>query len=1052
MDKRRKWPLHQKANHSDPPYYQNSPRNYQKHTNPHQQHGGHPHNFHPYSHPNKGYSRPQHGYGGYQKSVPGGGAIGFYKTPPPPLPKIQDKNVGGAMAPPSSGGNTSSDVVTLIVENNNLKRMIVLHVNLMQEQTDSLAAKDKELDDQHDKLDVMLAQNQELKLANAQLEAKVEELRKQLRRKNKRPHDDDDDDHPLPPAATQQKVLLCNAETQTLLEEPVRIHPPQHHQHQQAEILSRILSQEQKQLELKPRLPHKADDHVPALPKSKARGEFNGKKVSTIFLHRRLNLEEEELLHQEEEKRHQQLQMEEESEEHLLLDGEVILEEVVEDDIFHGALEPVEIEVATESFVGPEEELVADVNGHMDEGEEESSSADDDLNSHDSDDENEEPDSDTEEDAEEDEEEPEKNRMNSTDYNVADEKAIMPAAHSTPNHQQKYLGIEELEREDQQNQENELEEVEQMEVDSLERYISEDQSDMDLEERLEQLSKIEKQLREISKANKLHPKISKDMKQQRGKSTDQLLETAKDGKSKDHNQQQQSNDERLRQPTREQQLEATTPKAMPNAVAPKAGIHPNPPAANASLLKAKSADMTPTPKVSGAAVQQDAAGSSPIIANHQTSESSPADPVKKPRLQVKIRQHSLFNDKKQISVLKRNKEKKTDSTDRPLANANSNIAVERDLHKNESSAPISDTNEEQSLEERMRRKLQEHLQKERVRQSQAEKLGLLKKPSKESPTSDLIYPPIAPPTASSSSEIITPAPTPTTTLNITPASTPQPTPTSSQETQTMVASLKLDKIALPLTPQSVSSSSGISSIAKPTNVLNNRALHTYSKAPARSGKNRSMYRFATYPYTTRSWEDHEFHCDNEFFLEEADELLSDNPSIKIPAWRDVPVPPSSDKKNIENLSDEVFIQRHDKYVKDEIERKRRDARSIREQIRIDQLRSRHNQDEVVVPPDTLPATTFYPLPNDIEAIQFVTELPVQAFGENMVNMEALDDFSLPWLDAVHATTSIAKSKAQAVPVATLASKKIPTTAAEARHQEMNSSYVYLKRRKRQRRR
>ncbi|EDW29294.1 GL18495 [Drosophila persimilis] len=187
-------------------------------------------------------------------------------------------------------------------------------------------------------------------------------------------------------------------------------------------------------------------------------------------------------------------------------------------------------------------------------------------------------------------------------------------------------------------------------------------------------------------------------------------------------------------------------------------------------------------------------------------------------------------------------------------------------------------------------------------------------------------------------------------------------------------------------------------------------------------------------------------------MKEADELLSDHPSLEIPKWRDTPIPPSTDNKDIESLTDEDFVKRHEKYVKDEIERKRRDARYMREQMRSEALRQRHNQDEVLVKLDPLPTSTFYPLPEDIEGVQIVTEIPVQAFGENVVNMEARSDFSLPWLDSVKALTAIARAKAEAVPVATLASKKIPLTAAESRHQEMNSSYVFLKRRKRQRKR
>ncbi|ALC38711.1 msl-1 [Drosophila busckii] len=197
----------------------------------------------------------------------------------------------------------------------------------------------------------------------------------------------------------------------------------------------------------------------------------------------------------------------------------------------------------------------------------------------------------------------------------------------------------------------------------------------------------------------------------------------------------------------------------------------------------------------------------------------------------------------------------------------------------------------------------------------------------------------------------------------------------------------------------------------------------------------------------------EIHCDNEFFLEEADELLVDDPELEIPEWRVVKYKPSTIDHKKESITDADFVRRHEKHVKDEIERKKRDARYLREQSRSEQLRSRHNQDVVLVQLDPLPTSTFYPLPEDIESLQYVTDVPVQAFGEDIVNMrDKAGYFVLPWLEAGQATTPEAKAKADALPVATLASKKLPLTAAEKSHQEMNSSYVFLKRRKRQQRR
>ncbi|KAH8323462.1 hypothetical protein KR067_011051 [Drosophila pandora] len=1270
MDKRFKRPLNQKANYSDPPYHHNASRGYQKHSHPH---GGHPHS-HPHSHPhlhhhpNK-HSRLQHGYS-YQKGATAVGPNSYYKPPPPQ--HVQARNVdGGAMAPPSSGGNTSSDVVTLIVENNNLKRMIVLHLNLMQEQTEGLAAKDKELDDQNAKLEVILSQNQELKLANAKLEATVEDLRRQLRRKNKRPHDDDDDDdHSLPPTASQRQQILCNAGTQTEMQEVYnRIHPVEPFPAQQTQAKMQPRMQIQKEQLHEERLSHikpghKAPSAVTAgRPlESKVRGEFNGKKVSTMFLNRvnqdssltsaeHRTQEESDSKEEEETQQHKlediRLQQQEEEEQKKLVeempqDHEVILEEVVEDDIFHDALEPNEIEVATETIVGVDEEVITDANGHMDEENEDDS--EDDSSDEDEEDDNEDGDTDDSDESEEEEEEQQlennlddfwNNQMNSMDLEEAEEKTIAPSGHSTPNHQPT-LAEEEFERstgsdkspepveEEQVDQEIV---VEQMEVDTVEdvteevvidsqttmeievhteqrvsisRHVklreqdtSEDekndcnilkderepaktsvedkQSSLKEEEKVRDVStedkqhrsplkeekkiretstdekhhrsplKEEKKIRETSTDEKQHrsplkdeqkkrdvspdekqrpspikdekkvreistdekqrvPKTTKEIRVLRDSSQDEemvqdtpndegnILRTAKtekpslpmstnecqnrdkklnqskdvprneklnqsretsmDGKlkrvSKDQKSQlaAQSSEEKV-DVAMEPKKDTVAPKDIPKAVAPKAEIHPNPPSSETNLPKANSVAVSPTPKVIGASVQQSAPPAK-TVANHQSNKPAKGEPVKKQRLQVKIRQHDMFNDKKvgaiasSISTRDQKKEKEPEIT------VNSTTKNSRDLDS--SPMPKSEPEDDETLEERMRRKLQEHLQKEQRRQSQQ---VLLKKPSKESPTTHLIYPPIGPTSSAGSAATITPATTPTTTPSSTPVSTPHPTSASSQESSGSSTRSKQDKISLPLTPQSMSSvsSSSSGSIPKPTKVVNNCAPHTYSKAPSRSKKSKSLYRTAAYPYTTRSWEDQEFHCDNEFFLEEADELLADNPSLEIPKWRDDPVPPSSDKKGIEPLSDADFIRRHEPYVKDEIKRKRLDARNLKDMLRSEAMRSRKTQEEV-----SLPTSTFYPLPHDIEAIQFVDEVPVQAFGENMVNMEARDDFSLPWLDAVHAQTSIGKAKALAVPVATLASKKLPTNAKEARHQEMNSSYVYLKRRKRPRQR
>uniref|UniRef100_A0A6P4FER2 Protein male-specific lethal-1 n=1 Tax=Drosophila rhopaloa TaxID=1041015 RepID=A0A6P4FER2_DRORH len=1102
MDKRFKWPLKQRANYSESPYHHNPSRGYQRHLHGHLNQSQH-------THPGKSYARQHHGYshGGH-----GGGANSYRKplAPPPPPPSVHVG--GGAMPPPSSGGSVGAgaDMVTLIVENNNLKRMIVLHLKLMQEQTDSLAAKDKDLDDQSAKMGMVMAQNQELKLAVAKLEAANEDLRKQLRRKNQRRNDDDDDDdddHLLPPAAPQLKLIRCHAETQTVLREREQCTQTMDVLPQQAEAKPRILMVEEI-----PAVPQHAGavTNPPAdkRSESKGRGEFNGKKVSTFIL-QRMNQDfkhhiQEEKDHGEEQtkQKHEQLQEEDdhlreeihlrgeddhlrEEDDHLQMQ-EVQGEEVVGGDIFHDALDAIEMEVVSEELVDLEENVQSvDANGHMEED----------------DDEDEQDETDEEDDSEEDEDDEEdaqsvtsnmdmhfrpendlwQNQLNSMELDMTEEKVIAPSAHSTPNHQQNSLPQVEDEEQDPRSEkqlqlepeekiekqlDQELGAVEQMEVDNV--VIAADKMGQDKSEiegnalktliflqevglkQKEENQKVAIELLEMPKeppnrqdkatedhkAIKKHQDISREQQKHQETPKAELKNTdpAKEQKGLDRQEvvrlEPLEDARKKHMEIAKKQMEDVS-EPLPNAVTPKVAAVTNPSARQTSLPKADTADIKGLP-------------AQKIIANHQSTKTQ-TDPIKKQRLQVKIRQHERFFVKT-VGSFAPSEPRKHKINDQEQE---AEIKVMKHLMVNDKTITKHAKIDDQDLAhvETVKRKLAEHLKKELLSQSQQSPVAL-KKTIKERAATNLIYPP---PNAPVSSTTITPAPTPSTTP--TPGSTPQPTLTSSIELEISAAKSKSkapEQIATPLTPQSNSSVSSSTSTTRKT--LNNCSPHTYSKATARSGISKSRFRTATFPYSTRTWEDQEFHCDNEFFLEEADELLADNPSLEIPKWQDIPVQPSSDKSNIEALSDAAFERRHQKYVKDEIDRKCRDARYMKEQIRLEGLRMRRNQDEVLVALDPLPTSTFYPLPEDIDGVQFVTEVPVQAFGENMVNMEARDDFGVAWVDAVEAPTSIARSKALAEPVATLASKKLTTTAAEARHQEKHSSYVFPKRRKRQKNR
>ncbi|XP_016963819.1 protein male-specific lethal-1 [Drosophila biarmipes] len=1153
MDKRFKWPLKQRAIYSDSPYHHNPSRGYQRH-----QHGGHPNQpLHPHQHPGKSYARQQYGYshgGGYRKPMP-----------PPPPPVAQSQMGGGAMAPPSSGGSVGAgaDMVTLIVENNNLKRMIVLHLKLMQEQTDSLAAKDKDLDDQSARMGVVLAQNQELKQAVAKLEAANEDLRKQLLRKNQRRNDDDDDDddHSLPPAAPQQKPIRCHAETQTVIREREQCTQTMEVPPLRVEVQPRSLNAEET-----PAVPHHPGvaTNTPGNKRSESKSrEFNGKKVSTFILQRMnqdskhhiqeqtdqpeeqaMQTHEEQLQQEEDDQIREEVHLPEEDDhlqeevhlpgedDHLQLQ-EVQTEEVVGGDIFHDALESIEMEVVTEEMVVLEEHVHSvDANGHMEEDDEE----EEDQRNSDEDDDSEEDD--------EDEEDTQSLETDSETFSTEDEfwqnqirsmgleKALAPSAHSTPNRQTKLLPHAEVGKEEHQDWKAEkllqldhdikveaaqldqqLKTLDQMVGDDVivseKKRINhqpkplphaevrkEEHQDWKAEKLLQldheikvEAAQLDQQLKTldqmvgvdvmVSEKKRIEEEkiaghalkallfsqeaaikqkedevaeIRKDQQKHQDRATDDQkaiqkqpelpkAELKPDDPPKEHKRQdvrvEKPEEVRVEKPEEvlEEQKEVLkvqpedAPKQLLKAVAPKVAAVPSTSVRETKLPKANTADMKATP-------------AQKVIANHQSTKTQ-TEPVKKQRLQVKIRQYEMLSGIRTTSSAQYDSRKHKNSDPDPEPETN---ITKQELVNDKRITSETTRGQDQDLDdvETVKRKLQEHLKKELLSQSQLPQVAL-KKPIKERTVTNLIYPPPV------SSTTITPAPTPSTTP--TPGSTPQPALTSSIEPEIPASKSKskaAEQIATPLTPQSNSSVSSSASTNRKT--LNNCSPHTYSKATARSGKSKSVFRTASFPYTTRTWEDQEFHCDNEFFLEEADELLADNPSLEIPKWKVVPVQPSSDKSELEQLSDAAFERRHQKYVKDEIDRKCRDARYMKEQIRLEGLRMRRNQDEVLVALDPLPTSTFYPLPEDIEAIQFVNEVTVQAFGENMVNMEARDDFGVAWVDAVEATTSIARSKALAEPVATLASKKLPTTAAEARHQENHSSYVFPKKRKRQKNR
>ncbi|XP_030384590.1 protein male-specific lethal-1 [Scaptodrosophila lebanonensis] len=1028
-------------------------------------------------HANKNYIRQHHSHSKHDTS---GSKNYYYKPPRPNAHGLASIGAAGAIAPPAPGntataGNASSDLVTLIVENNNLKRMIVLHMNLMQEQTDNIAAKDKELEEESSNNAALLSQNQKLigdnsnlkeenakleeenaKLEeeNAKLEEAIEDLRRQLRRNIKRPVNADNDDHSPP---TSQARVLCHVETQTIIgmsmvhmPNQVQPHPPPLHlQHQQEleepdtkqivqyeQKLQILPPQEQQQKELhnephylqpltdphfqlsKPKVLVTSVAQLPSVAPatnaslntsdSKVRGEFNGgKKVSTIIL-RRVN-QESSLISTSNHSVH---------DEHAELDD-------------GPQLVDGEVEVVTETIIGAEEEVsrcgpVDDV-GEEVELEEETADNNDHI-----------------------EIQPVEIPVESSDQELpAEEEEERPLVPVIKSVEVKRIDIERPAEEEEEEERPLVPVIKSVEVKriDMERPLNiwNDESS-----RSKSLSKLV--LTDTMPVAPVKRGVSNDIGLI---SKNQVTPSAHSTPNHQQKVQQKNSDVKKLEPVavtanedhaatkrvhgHHGHLRYTKDKIVTEDHLEYAdeGLLQTEEVQNESIIDDLHTTIVNISAASAAAAAFIAESKRNVAAfpkNKHITQKVQSEPAVGNYLVTKLTQ------KKQMELSKKPRVG-------PLSSKLSYQQQQSDAVKSNCTAPVpanytktsKATAQEPrilSIEEQTKQKLHKHIYKQLT---QVPTLHL-KKFQKEIKNSNLIFPPepTTPAAASTPAAPITPAPTPTTT----PSSTPQPTPISSASPQskTEVTGTK----ATPLTPQSISSVSSTTSNSRRT--VNNCTPHAYTKI-----KPTSRFLSTPYLYTTRAYEDQEVHCDFEFFLEEAEQLFSDNPHLEIPKWEQVELQPTTDNKDIEPLLDDDFIKRHEPHVRDENIRKKRDARSVRDQITCENLRKRHNQDEVIVKLDPLPMSTFYPLPSDIESVEFVNDVFVQAFGENLVNLQTRTDFTLPWLDETNAKTAIATAKARAMPVATLSSKKLRTTAAEARHQEMNSSFVFLKRRKQQRR-
>lgn len=161
---------------------------------------------------------------------------------------------------------------------------------------------------------------------------------------------------------------------------------------------------------------------------------------------------------------------------------------------------------------------------------------------------------------------------------------------------------------------------------------------------------------------------------------------------------------------------------------------------------------------------------------------------------------------------------------------------------------------------------------------------------------------------------------------------------------------------------------------------------------------KNLFLMTNKPYIINDWKI----CDLE---DEEIQKGFDDINLEVPNWVEVDLPASDEIENlpIEDVSDEAFLKRHQKYEVDERRRKKWDQQRIREQKNIERLRKRHLKEEypeITTVAAKVPKvmTSFFP---DIETIKFIQisdDLPISAFGEQIPKLLP-KDFSLPWQES-----------------------------------------------------
>ncbi|XP_055387303.1 uncharacterized protein LOC129615910 [Condylostylus longicornis] len=214
-----------------------------------------------------------------------------------------------------------------------------------------------------------------------------------------------------------------------------------------------------------------------------------------------------------------------------------------------------------------------------------------------------------------------------------------------------------------------------------------------------------------------------------------------------------------------------------------------------------------------------------------------------------------------------------------------------------------------------------------------------------------------------------------------------------------------DSQAQALSPVSKTLSSG----SKNMSVSNNSQIvqiGNISSFPDRcsisdSGRRKVSYLSTRKLYSAREWTTEGIPAEEFTSIKEEEEALkAEQPMLEIPKWTVKEVSCLYSIESTEDLSDETFRKRHAKLEHDEKRRKKWDVQRIREQRTIERLKRRHCKEEIVET-ENQELASFYPTPDQIKFIQISEELPVEAFGGELIPRLNPSEFQLPWRKHSH---------------------------------------------------